>query len=224
MKRKKIYISISFTIFLFILIGCTLVGCKYKKIKGSGVMDEVSYELDEFSLVQISGAYKVNIAVGKSPSIDIRAEENIINAIDAYIRKSILIIETKDYISPTEDITITITTNKLFGIESSGANDITVENISSEDFEVNFSGAGEMFLRGKTRNLELDISGAGNLNAENLYAQYVDVDVSGVAKATIYAEKKLEMDVSGLSKIEYLGNPKIIKKSVSGLSSIKKRL
>ena len=52
-------------------------------------------------------------------------------------------------------------------------------------------------------------------------AKKVRVDLSGASHATVYSSEELWADISGVGVVNYSGNPRIIKKRISGLGSIK---
>ncbi len=87
---------------------------------------------------------------------------------------------------------------------------------------VTLSGAGKLALAGKVTDLNLNIGGAGNLDAAHLQAQQATVDSSGVGRAVVNASERLSVTISGVGDVEYLGSPHIQKK-ISGLGRVTQR-
>lgn len=79
-----------------------------------------------------------------------------------------------------------------------------------------------MNLSGSTRNLEVSISGSGDIKAYDLEADYVEATISGSADIEITANESLKARVSGSGDISYRGNPKKIDTKTSGSGDISK--
>ncbi len=212
-KQSKVIILLIAT--MFFITSCGLYG-----VRGSGRVTDEFRELDDFSKLDISGAYVVNIITGEKPGVKITAEDNLIRLIRTRVRGSRLIVDTRKSISPREDIILDITVPNLIYVETSGANSIFIENLDEDEFVLDFSGAGTVTLEGIVNMFKADISGAGSLKAKRLKAKRVYLDLSGASSANVYASKYLNVDVSGVGNVEYYGNPEKVVSDVSGLGSI----
>jgi len=84
------------------------------------------------------------------------------------------------------------------------------------------SGAGSITLLGQVNTLNIDSSGAISINAFDLIAEDVVVDVSGAASVDVYASSTLSVDLSGVGTVTYDGNPQV-SQSVSGLGRVRSR-
>jgi len=87
-------------------------------------------------------------------------------------------------------------------------------------FTIDLSGASKANLNGSSQILKLEASGASKLEAEDLIAQQANISISGASKANIYSTESIDVEASGASHVNCKGNPKIVKKSDSGGSSI----
>lgn len=208
---------------LILLIALSFIGCRMYGVRGSGNLEEETRELEEFNRIDVSGAYDVEIILGKYPGVSIKAEDNLIEYIETKVRGNKLYISNSKSLSPSKDIEIVVTTSYLDEIESSGASDVIAKNIDSKEFLIDLSGAGTIDLFGKTDYLRVNLSGAGNLNARDLFANHVRINVSGASDAEVQAHKSLKAEVSGVGNIDYYGNPKDITTNVSGVGNISKR-
>ena len=91
-----------------------------------------------------------------------------------------------------------------------------------QSLECEFSGASSVKLRGKANKLDLDLSGAGSVNAYDLVANIVKSETSGAGSIRVNAKKEIYAEVSGVGSIRYKGNPTVVKTSKSGFGSIRK--
>ena len=211
---------------LLTIVTLSFLGCRdwgIMGVRGNGKVVTENREIGDFTEMELGGAYCVDIKVGSSPSIVIHGEENIIRYIRTRIEGNRLVIDTKKNISPRKEIKIKITVPRLNYLESSGACDIYAENINSDHFSMDMSGAGSVELNGKADKFDVDISGAASLAAKNLKTKSTRVSLSGAASAEVYAYDYIDASVSGVGSITYYGNPKDVRKDVSGVGSISKR-
>lgn len=211
---------------LLVLSASFLVGCRdwgIMGVRGNGKVVTENREIDNFTELELGGAYNVEIKVGNEPGIVISGEQNLLKYIRTRQDGDRLIIDTKKNISPRKEIKIIITVPKLNLLDASGACDIYAENISSDRFTLDLSGAGSVELNGKVEKFRIDASGASSLEAKNLKAKNVIISLSGAGSADVYASEYLDAEVSGVGSITYYGNPKNVKKDVSGVGSISKR-
>lgn len=211
---------------LLVLSATVLVGCRdwgIMGVRGNGKVVTENREINDFTEIELSGAYSVEIRVGKSPSMVISGEQNLLKYIRTRYDGDKLIIDTKKNISPRKEIKIKITVPELYYLDASGACDIYAENISSDNFTLDLSGAGSIELNGRVEKFKVELSGASSLEAKNLKAKRVIISLSGAGSADIYASEYLDAEVSGVGSVTYYGNPRDIRKDVSGIGSISKR-
>jgi len=208
---------------LIVLLGIGLSGCGFWGVRGNGHVKEETRDVMDFQKIDAGGAFSIRVYVGSPTSLKISAEENLLSYIRTNVKGNTLEIDTRKSISPRKEILITITTPDLRSVDVSGANNVVVEGINGDSFNVELSGAGNIKLKGEVEKMRAGISGAGSIDARYLKAQDVHVSVSGAASAEVYATKFLEASVSGVGSINYYGNPESTKTNVSGVGSISRK-
>jgi len=213
-------------------------------ITGSGAIDTATYELDEFQA--ISADYPANYTVrqGKSESVTIEAEDNLLPQLVADVRDGTLHVENternwRDRVNPTKSVVVTITVVDLnrvqfstagkmliedlqtdsLSLSVSGAGDVNITGLDAGNLDFSLSGAGNINLDGTAENLELSISGFGNFNGGDLEAQSADVHISGAGSATVWAKETLDASISGAGSVDYYGDPSV-SKHISGVGSV----
>ncbi len=107
-------------------------------------------------------------------------------------------------------------------ITASGASrvsgDLTAENT---DFDI--SGASSLQLNGEAGGSVMDASGASRLKLADFSINNAEVTLSGASDATINAAGELDLQLSGASSLDYLGQPTIVDIDLSGGSTIRQR-
>lgn len=192
-------------------------------VRGSGIIDEEVRQTSDFTMIELNGAYSVEIEQADENKITIIAEDNILPLVKTKVRGDKLIIENKRSISPREEIIVKIKVKKLERLESSGANDVYATKIECDRFDVDMSGASSIELEGKVDIFNIDLSGAGSIKAKDLIANEVRIDLSGASSASVYAKKKIRGDLSGVGSIDYYGDPEDVDVNKSGLGSITRK-
>ena len=94
-------------------------------------------------------------------------------------------------------------------------------DMKADDISITGEGGFLFELNGVTKNLEVKISGAGNVDAKDLKAQDVDFRVEGFGTGSVHAVKTLNAKIEGVGKIKYKGDPKVTQ-YIDGLGSVKK--
>ncbi|RPH33306.1 MAG: DUF2807 domain-containing protein [Bacteroidales bacterium] len=189
--------------------------------------------------VSLNLACKVTLIQGDKPLLSITGDEDVLEDLKVSVRGDELIIRNNNHHQHKSDVSITITLPDLKEISLGGVVDITTPNqikfdnlkvevggvanldlnIKTKAFELDASGVLSGNIIGETKDLKIEISGVGKLDASEFKSENCDVDVSGIAKAVVYAVEQLDASVSGLGKISYVGRP-IINRSCSGFGWI----
>jgi hypothetical protein len=211
-------------------------------IKGNGNIVKEKRNVSDFNKIEISGYYKVFLTQGDENSLEIKADENLMEYLKTKTEDNELEISVKKSINPTKVPVIFLTFKDLKSIDLNGACEILGQNFLKFDklevegsgatyfdldmkaAEVDFdlSGATKITLSGKADNVKFDGSGAIKISAFEFTINNCDIDLSGASSAGINVTGNLKIDLSGASNLLYKGNPKIIKIETSGASSAKK--
>jgi hypothetical protein len=198
--------------------------------------------LDSFEKIELSGAFNVTLTPSDNNKLILEADENLIQYINISVRGNRLFIETDRRLSSRKGINIEVPVKDLSAISSSGASDImSDEPISSAELDIDASGAGKLdlkldvkivtvdisgavlvYLEGVAESLDVEMSGAGSLTADGFEVKDCDVSISGVGHVLVNVSGTLDARVSGLGKVEYIGNPESVKGDVSGVGDIGK--
>jgi hypothetical protein len=189
--------------------------------------------------VELGLACKVTLIQADKASITITGDKDALEDVHARLRGDRLEIYNDKHHQHKDEVSITIALPDLEEISFTGVVDIITPNqVSYDDLKLKVSGVADLDIKlkskilsinasgvlsgeitGETKDLKVEISGVGTLDASGFKSENCDIEVSGVAKASVYATEKLDASVSGMGKITYQGHP-IINKSSSGFGSI----
>ena len=225
MKKIGLLVFIfALSIGLIFTPNCTFSGFdNITGIKGSGTSKTEQRNVTGFKRVDAGGAINVEVDAQKDFSVNVEADDNLLQYIKTEVNGDTLKIYSEGRISPSAKLNVKISMPEIEGINLSGASDGRISNVKADELELKVSGASEVSINGEAKTLEADASGASTINAENLKVEDANVEASGASKAMVSATNNLEADASGASKISYTGEPKNIKQNSSGASSISKK-
>jgi hypothetical protein len=83
------------------------------------------------------------------------------------------------------------------------------------DVNLDVSGASTLQLEGAAEGMDINCSGASSLRFAEFEAVDADIVLSSASRATLNLTGTLNLDVSGASTLEYLGDPVLGKTSVT---------
>lgn len=180
---KKAIVAVLVAVFL---TSGLLAGCVGGVVVGSGNLDTQEMDFSDFTRVEVSSAFEVEIAQSGSYSVSITADDNLFD----YIQVSKQGTTLKIRLEPALHYAFTtlqakITMPQLYGLALSGATRGTVSGFSSTD------------------NIDIEVSGASSLNLVEMSAGDVEFDISGASRVTgdITADDA-DFDVSGASTVQ----------------------
>lgn len=238
----KIGIAIAYII---AVLTSSCVGFNEKSVKLSGVTKVSTKEVSAFDKVDVSGAIDVIVNIGNKSEVVIEADSAIMPYVVTEVKDRELRIYNKDIIGfynfKNNKILVTITTPSILELESSGACDVTINDLKTDMFKVSLSGACDLIgsfecnvldfessgssdskLRGKVKNCNIELSGACDIKALDLEVDSLKIEGSGSSNVEITVQNSLDVELSGASELRYKGEPKYIKTDMSGVAQLTK--
>ena len=205
--------------------------------KGNGKVVTETREINEdFTQVDVSEGLHAYVTQGDDFSIEVEADENIMDLIATDIKNGKLRIHAEENIgNATKNIRVTLP--EITALEgSSGAHLETVNTVNSDEIEIEGSSGAQVRVDIVAGNLELDASSGaninivgdanratvdastgGNINAKELVTKVCTANASSGGNVKIQVSESLTADASSGGNIAYSGEPKVQQsKSVSG--------
>ena len=173
-------------------------------------------QVEYFNSINIKGAYETEIVCQQEQSVEIQAPEDILTLVKTEVRDDILFIFPKNKIPKDKNINIKISAINLRSIDTSGANNIQVNNLKNKQTNINFDGSSNSKISGETEELNVTISGQANFDAQKFVSQRVNLDLSGSVKVDVQANEELNITMNGAGAIFYYGDPKTVTRNVQG--------
>jgi hypothetical protein len=237
---KKLYsIAILFiaTVPLFILSSCRF-GC----IKGSGHRITENHKVSDFTRLDISGGFKINLKQDSSLTVSVNADDNLMKYIHINSDGDKLRIYSKKSVCGSGEVVLNIGVKNLEAIKTSGGinlgtdgklvtKDLHLElnGASKVDMDLNAanlvtegSGSTDMTLKGQATSHKIEFAGSGKVKAGDFVVGSYDIETTGASECTINVLKDLNVNTTGAADIKYRGNPTSVNTSKTGAASVTK--
>lgn len=235
---KKTFLSTSGALFII----CLLLNACGNRVheSGNGTIKQETRNVGAFFNIDVEGEFEIVLQEGSNPLIEVETDENLHQYVETVVDGQTLTVRNIENIEPSEQTRLIITYQRLESIRLGGAaklsNQATLkaENLRLRvegagvvdlgldvgELEVRLAGAGLISLRGKANSQRLELSGAGNLSAFELESKDCNIELSGFGSAQIFVTDNLEAEVSGVGNIRFKGDPRNIRREVTGLGDI----
>ena len=210
---------------LIVALTIIVAGCHHGRLSGvtgSGKRVAQKRDIGSFTSITTEGAFHIEVTCQKDPTLEIEADDNIIPLITTEIRNNVLNLSNSQGYSVNEPIRIKLSVPNLEGLSVSGAGKIDIKGMNNDSFEINSNGAPAIFVSGTTKTINIDSSGAGQIDTQNLRAARASVEAKGAAKIELDVDEQLDVTVSGPSSVFYKGNPSV-NKTINGPGKVERR-
>ncbi len=202
--------------------------------------DSRTYELGDFNEIYLEGGYRVYLIQGNENSLLVKAsDDDAFDYLDIDNDTDFLRLKVNREHFNFDRINLYVTFKDLERVYIEGGvrlktrgyldlNDFSMHveggakielNIKAEDVEIESEGGVLFELSGVAQTLDVKVSGAGHVDADELKTKDVTFRVEGVGTGSVYATEKLYAKIEGVGKIKYRGNPHVTK-DIEGVGSV----
>lgn len=239
MNRKNAFLTLpALFVVLFLFQAC---GDRVHE-EGSGTITTEVRNVGAFSELNIEGKYEIMLQEGTTPLIAVETDENLHPYIETVVEGKTLRIRNVENIEPSEHTRLVITYRNIDEIRLGGAakisnqgtlqtNELLIRvdgaglvnlSLEAKELELKLAGAGAITLKGSVNEQRLELSGAGSLDAAELQSKTCNIELSGFGSAQVFVTDNLEAEVSGVGDIRFRGDPRNIRREVTGLGRIER--
>lgn len=219
-----------------------LSSCRFGCVKGSGHEVTENHKVDNFTKLDISGGFKINLKQDSSLTVSVTADDNLMKYIHTSSNGDKLRIYSKKNICGSGEIVLNIGVKNLDMIKTSGGiNLVTDGKLNTKDLHLELNGASkidmdlnaanlitegsgstDMTLRGQATSHKIEFAGSGKVKAGDFVVGSYDIETTGASECTINVLKDLNVNTTGAADIKYRGNPTNVNTSKTGAASVTK--
>jgi hypothetical protein len=237
---KKTYLNA--ILFIAAISLTVLSSCRFGCVKGSGHKITETHKMGDFTQIDISGGFKVNLKQDSSMVVSINADDNLMKYIRTSVDGDRLRIETRRNLCGSGEMVINIGVKNLEKIKTSGAIDLTSDGklvtkdlsldlnggskvnmeLDAANLNTEGSGASEINLKGQATSHKVHLTGSGKIYALDFVVGSYDIETTGASECEINVLHDLNVNTTGASEIKYRGNPTNVNSHKTGASTLTK--
>jgi hypothetical protein len=213
------------------------------KIIGSGEIISERRALEGYDQIILNTVGQLTIVQGTTEELVIRADDNLLDYITTDLRGGRLVIGfERSYLpQPTQEIIYQVNVKNLREIRLSGAGNVNMDGLQTNDLDLEINGAGSVLLTGlradeihceingsgsleiagRVDELDIEISGSGRVNAPDLESRRAEISLTGLGDITVWVTGELITRVSGAGSVSYYGDP-IVRQGSGGIGMIRR--
>jgi Putative auto-transporter adhesin, head GIN domain len=208
---------------LLITTAYSVSGCD-QRTESRGPTRTETRQVEPFDAIEMKGAARLEITVGKPQSVSIEGREAMLSRIDTQVRGGTLHIESrfKDWVvgQGRSRLTIRISVPSLESLKLQGGNDAQLAGFDGGHSTIEAEGAANIEADGRLEGLTVHLAGAGNADLSRLVTEAAKVSVDGVGSVIVHPTDTLEATMNGVGSILYTGNPREVNTRMNGLGTI----
>ncbi len=199
---------------LALLMGATMMTSPVVAQETSEIRD-----VSEFSRIVVEGALDIEIRVGERQEVEVSTDRGYLGRVETRVDGNTLYISQEGRRWRDIDLEVTISVENLNAFIIEGAADADISGIDTDNFLLEIDGAGDVTLEGTCGDVEIEINGAGDIDAEEFECKTVDITINGAGDADVYASESVRAVLNGVGDITVYGNPSRVRPSINGLGS-----
>jgi hypothetical protein len=199
-------------------------------INGKGDVVTKNFPLTGFDKVDFSTQGEVILVVDQNQFVEVKSNQNIIDALKLEVRGTTLHIETKSgkNIGKYDELTIFVHAPRInkvetsasgnitggngiagpgFEAKTSASGNITITEIASQDVDAETSASGNITLSGVANKCDFETDASGNIHAFGLESNETEAEVSASGNIETRTKNSLKIKISASGNVSYKGNP-----------------
>lgn len=228
-----------------------VAGCGFGGLSGDGLAirpsDKIVTEqraVEPFDGIDFRAFGLVELVQGTPASVVLEGPDNLVPHLVTRVSAGRLIIETDRSLrlvgTTSPKMIFRITVPGLRAVSVSGAGDVQMASLATDNLDVSLGGAGriqigalqadtvsmtlkglgDIEVAGRARQAIVSLPGAGNLDAGGLQVSTAEVTLQGLGNATVWVTEQLTGRTSGAGSVSYYGTPQVDTNS-TGLGSFR---
>lgn len=205
-----------------LVAGIAIVGtaCNIDIDTGGGDTVTETFDISEFTELEVSSAFDVEVEIGDEASLVIDIPEDVVDRLEVDQDGDRLSIGFDGGLfSISGPLEARITVSELTAIDLDGAVDAEITGLDADQLDVELQGASEVDATGSVGVLVIDADGASKADFGNTTVDRVEVDLSGASWVDVNGAAEVQGQASGASSVDVSPDANVNVRT-SGASSV----
>ena len=229
-------------VLFFLSAAVLLISCDYTT--GSGNIISEKRNVESFSGISVSNSIDVEVKMGSVATVEVEADDNIIEHIVTKVSGGVLKIGIEELHSISNaHIKVFITNPVLKSVNASSSAEVKVLDVIKDDGKLSFhasnsadieaeveapeieadaSSSGSVMLSGRTKNYKAQASSSGDIKSAGLLSENTDVSANSSGSADVHASVSLTAKATSSGSVDYHGAA-AVKQTVNSSGSVEKK-
>jgi hypothetical protein len=197
MKNKSINFYLFCILFTSVITSCISSQSPFP-VRGIGELKNKTYEVANFSGVDVSGGFDVNLVQDGTESLVLTAQENLFEFITVNVENGILKIGLEKNVLQTKGLKARINLKSINQLHVSGGGDVTAETtLEVPELAIDLSGGGDLKTALRTGELRCRITGGGDAGIDGEIASYSLTMSGGGDVQSDISSSKISCSING---------------------------
>ncbi|MEE8370705.1 MAG: DUF2807 domain-containing protein [Sphingomonadales bacterium] len=177
-------------------------------------------EVGAFETIYLRSDAYLRIRTGETVSVTLSTEPDHFEHLEVTVHGGELSVRHQGRHRGRRYVALEIVVPSLSGIRIEGAVDAELDDITADVFDLEIDGAGAVVINGTCNRADFRVDGYGSLEAFGFHCHDVRLRFSGIGSAEVWADEKIDLDVSGIGSVDVRGKPVKVRRRVSGIGSV----
>jgi hypothetical protein len=193
-------------------------------LTGSGTPVTETMSITGFTSVSAAMGFRVEITEASTYSVRVTVDDNVVDKLRVTKIGNTLSIALDPGIYTLMSLKAEVTMPDIEGLELSGGSRGSISGfVGLASLDLELSGGSHVDAEGSAGDLTVDASGGSTLDLKDFPVHDANIGFSGGSSGTISLDGTLDADVSGGSRLWYIGNPTLGNIDTSGGSTVQKK-
>lgn len=213
-----------------------------RRVVGEGPAVKESRPVSGFTKITLASSIDAEVRQGKSFSVEVEAQKNVMPNIETRLKGTELIIDIEGDVTTNKDMKVYITLPKLEGVSLAGSGDVDLEGdfkcdklnlvlagsgdvegtLHATELKASLAGSGDVKLQGAAEKATVSGAGSGDFNGVDFESKDWHLNLAGSGDAKVKATGTLNVSLAGSGDVKYAGNPTNVKVSSVGSGEVSK--
>jgi len=187
---------------------------------GSGIPISELRNVSAFNKISSEGVFTINIIQGTTQSLEIIADNNIIDKVKTVVTNNELRLYLSDGNYNNINLEANIVVPNLNRLKNFGVGNVTINDLNIEgDFTIENEGSGDIIVSGSAHTFKINNEGSGAIDGSQFLCSNSEIRIFGSGDCEVYCTELLDVTIEGSGKVYYQGNP-VINTTISGSGNV----
>ena len=193
-------------------------------VTGSGTPVTEAKSITGFTSVSAAMGFNVEITESSTFSVRVTVDDNVVDRLRVTKEGDTLSITLDPGIYTSMTLRAVVTMPDIEGLELSGGSRGFIRGfVGLASLDLELSGGSHVDVEGSASDLTVDASGGSTLDLENFPVHDANIAFSGGSSGTISLDGNLDANLSGGSRLWYIGSPTLGDIDTSGGATVQKK-